>query len=236
MTKPKRPWIITPHSEIQKIDDNLWAVENLVPGAKFKRRMCIVKRTDGSLLFFHAIPLDDKTLEAVKAWGRPAYLVVGHDQHTIDAEAFREKLGLQVFGPKECEEKLRERVELAGTLKDVPPDPTLRIESVPGVKHGEPIIAVKSAGGSRVSLLFSDVIQNTPKENLPFIFRVLGFSSDRPKVVPAFRLLFMKDRTAVKNELLKWSETPNLIRLVPMHGNIVEKGAREALKSAAQKL
>ena len=236
MAKAKRPWVVNPHGEIQKIEDNLWAVENFVPGAKFKRRMCIIKRSDGTLLFFHAIPLEDSALAEVKAWGRPAYLVVGHDQHMIDAEAFREKLELRVFGPKECGAKMRERAHITGILEDVPPDPTISIESVPGVKHGEPIITVKSGGGSRASLLFSDVIQNNPKEALPLIFRLLGFGGDGPKVVPAFRLLFMKDRAAVKNHLLKMAETPNLARLVPMHGTIVESGARDALKAAAERL
>lgn len=235
MAKQKRPWTITPHEEIQKLEDNLWAVEGFVPGAKFKRRMCIIKRTDGSLLFFHAIPLEEKALDVIKAWGRPAYLVVGHDQHAFDAEAFREKLGLKVFGPKECEVKLRARLELSGTLEDIPSDPSVRFESVPGVKHGEPIVEVKSAGGSHISLLFGDVIQNSPKDKLPLPLRMLGFGGG-PKVVPVFRMLFMKDRAAMKNALLGWAKTPNLVRLVPMHGTIVDKNARELLEAAAKKL
>lgn len=233
--RKKRPWTVLPHSKLQKLDDNLWTIENDVPGARIPRRMCIIKRADGSLLFFHAIPLDDTTLAEIRAWGKPTYLVVGHDQHTMDAEAFREKLGLKAFGPKECEKKLRERVTLTGVLEDIPLDPSMDILSVPGTTHGETAIVLRSGDGSRVSLIVSDVIHNTPKEATSFIFRLLGFSGG-PKVVPAFRLLFIKNKAVLKEALMRWAETPNLKRLVPFHGTIVEHDARGAIQSAAANL
>src|SRR5437588_6074181 len=116
MAKPLRPWIVTEHGPIEKLEDNLWVVDGGVPGVPFRRRMSIVKRSDGSLLFFNAMPLADAVLEEVKGWGKPAVLVVPHDQHMIDARAFAERLELQVYGPKECEAKVRERAPLAGTL------------------------------------------------------------------------------------------------------------------------
>src|SRR4051794_2282138 len=103
MAKARRGWIVTKHGPLQKIDENLWAVEGDVPGVPIKRRMCIARMVDGSLAFIHAIPLDDATLQEVHSLGRPAHLVVGHHQHCIDASPFQEKLGLRVYGPKACE-------------------------------------------------------------------------------------------------------------------------------------
>ena len=74
MARPPRQWTVTKHEPLEKLDDNLWAVRGLVPGATFTRRMCVVRRSDGSLLFFHAIPLEEKTLAEVQALGRPATL------------------------------------------------------------------------------------------------------------------------------------------------------------------
>lgn len=233
--KAKRPWTVLPHSRLQKMEDNLWAVENNVPGTSIGRRMCIVKRTDGSLLFYHAIPLDEATLAEVRAWGTPRYLVLGHDQHTLDAHAFAEKLGLKVYGPKKSEEKLRTKVSLEGTLEDIPDDPSMDIVSVPGTKHGEAAIIVRSAGGARVSILISDVIQNNPREKLAFIFRLLGFAGG-PKVVPVFRMLFLKDKAAVKETFLQWAAIPNLKRLVVFHGTVVENDASGALRAIAARL
>src|SRR5439155_22196468 len=202
MAKARRGWIVTKHGPLQKIDDNLWAVEGRVPGVPLHRRMVIARKGDGSLVFFHAIPLDDKTLEEVRALGKPAYLVLGHHQHSIDAHAFQQKLELQAYGPKACEAELRQRVELAGTLETFPSDPTIGVESVPGTKLGEAMMAVRSNG--RSSLMFSDVIQNNPKESTPLFFRMMGFGGG-PKVVWLFRKMFIKDRTALKSAFEKWA-------------------------------
>src|SRR5689334_2890046 len=110
----KRPWTVTPHGPIEKLDDNLWALSSPVPGMKIQRRMSIVRRSDGTLLFYNAVPMDDRTLDEIKAWGKPAFLVVTHDQHMIDGDAFREKLGLAVYCPRATHEKVRARTQVAG--------------------------------------------------------------------------------------------------------------------------
>ena len=231
-----RAWAVTPHAELEKIDDNLWAVEGKLPGAPIMRRMSIIKRSDGSLLFYHAIPLEDNLLDEIRAWGKPAFLVVGHNNHMVDAHAFREKLRLKLYGPKKSAEKIAARTTLDGTLEDIPADPNVLVVSCPGTKEGEPVAIVKSGGGTRVSLLFCDAVQNNPAETLPFIFRLIGFASVSPKVVPLFRLLFMSNRAELKQALLKFADTPNLSRIVPFHGAITNERAAEALRSAANAL
>jgi hypothetical protein len=142
------------------------------------------------LRFFNAIPLEDALLEEVRSWGRPSMLVVPHHQYTIDAHAFREKLGLELYGPAECEKEIRTRAELAGTLEAIKSDGDVTVMSVAGVKLGEPAIIVRS-GGNHVSLLFGDAIQNTAKESLKLPFRLMGFGGG-PKVVPVFKMMFVK--------------------------------------------
>src|SRR5438270_11955513 len=109
MAKPPRPYTVTPHGPIEKLDENLWAVESKVPGLPIRRRMAIVKRSDGQLAFLNAVPLDDAALAEVTAWGKPAILVIPHDQHGIDAHGFAEKLGCKIYGPKANEAKMRAR-------------------------------------------------------------------------------------------------------------------------------
>src|SRR5713226_7158291 len=162
MPKPRRSWMVTPHDALVQHEENLWSVEGMVPNAPFSRRMCIARRGDGALVFFHAVPLEDKVLAEVKALGRPAYLVVGHHQHAIDAHAFAERLGLKIFGPKQVEAGLRERCDLAGALEDLPGDSAISVESLPGSKLGEAVMVVKS--GDRQSVLFCDAIQNNPPQ------------------------------------------------------------------------
>jgi len=236
MAKPPRPWIVTRHDPIEKLEDNLWAVQGDVPGIPFKRRMFIIKRSDGTLMFFGmAIPLEDALLAEVTAWGRPSILVVTHDQHMIDARPFAEKLALKVYGPKACEAKMRQRAEIAGMLEDVPPDPNIQVTSVAGAKTGEPAVIVQSDGGRRVSLLVSDVLQNNPKASLGLLPRIMGFGGG-PKVVPVFKMMFVKDKAALKRQMTEWAEMPGLARLVPCHGDAVTSGAAEALRGAAAAL
>jgi hypothetical protein len=236
MPRSPRPWIVTRHDPIEKLEDNLWAVQGDVPGIPFKRRMFIIKRSDGTLMFFGmAIPLEEELLAEVTAWGRPSILVVTHDQHMIDARAFAEKLGLKVYGPKPCETKLRARAEIAGMLEDVPPDQNVQIMPVAGAKTGEPAVIVKSDGGRRVSLLVSDVLQNNPKDSLGLLPRIMGFGGG-PKIVPVFKMMFVKDKSALKRQLADWAELPGLARLVPCHGDGVTSGSAAALKAAAAAL
>jgi hypothetical protein len=235
MAKPRRRWVVTPHEPIEKLDDNLWTVQGNVPGAPVPRRMCIVRRSDGTLLFFHAIPLSENALAEVTAWGRPEDLVVGHHQHVIDADAFARRLGLRVYGPGAVAGKLRDHVDLTGPLESVKADPSIDIASVPGSRLGEAVVTVRSGGNARVSLLFSDVIQNGDPGRLPWFFRALGFAGG-PKVVFAYRKLFVADRGAVKAALEGWSRLPGLTRLVPCHGRIISEGAAAALAEAAAAL
>jgi hypothetical protein len=233
MAKATRPWIVTPHDPIEKLEDNLWAVQSNVPGLPVKRRMAIVKRTDGTLMFVGgAVPLDDAALAEVRAWGRPSMLVLPHHQHMIDARAFAEKLGVKIYGPKVCAAKIRARADMAGTLEDIPPDPNVLIEPVVGSKLGEPAVIVKSSGGARVTIFFSDVIQNVPKASIGWFFKMLGFGGG-PKVVPVFKMMFLNDKKGLRSQLERWGELQGLVRLLPFHGVAETTDAPAALKAAA---
>ena len=234
MAKPKRPWTVGAHSPLTQVDDNLWAIEDVLPPG-ILRRMCIIRRSDGSLLFFHAVPVDDAALVQIRALGTPRYLVVGHEQHAVDTHAFQEKLGLQSYGPKKLEAALQKRFNLTGALEDIPRDSSMECIHTPGSKKDETSIIVKSGGGARVSVLTSDALQNNPPEKLKLIFKLLGFGGG-PKVVPLYRMLFTSDKVALKNEILRWASLPGLKRLVPFHGDIVENGVADALRAAAAKL
>jgi hypothetical protein len=230
MAKPPRPWTVTPHEPIEKLDDNLWTVESAVPGIPIRRRMCIVKRSDGQLAFFNAVPLDETSLAEVLAWGKPGFLVIPHDQHGIDAHAFSQKLGIKIYGPKANEQKMRARWELGGTLEDLPADPSLSFESIDGTKKGEPVGIVKT--GERVSLLFSDAYQDNTGYKLPLPLRILGFGGG-PKVVPVFRWFFVNDKAAFKAHLARLAALPGLSRIVPCHGAIKKSDAAQTMKQVS---
>jgi hypothetical protein len=230
-----RPWTVSPHGPLEKLEENLWVVEGAVPTpGGIRRRMVIVRRRDGSLWFFHAIPLAEDALAEVLAWGRPEVLVVGHHQHAIDAAPFAERLGLRIYGPRACEAQLRARpLPLAGTLEDLPQDPDVRFESMDGTRTGEAVCIVRS--GSRVSVSFADCCQNNPSDGMFLPFRWLGFSGG-PKVVPVFRTFFTSDRRALRAHFDRLAGMDGLARVIPFHGTIVERDPAAALRATAATL
>lgn len=232
MSRPSRPWTVSPHGPILELEPNLRVVEGAVPvPGGIKRRMAVVRREDGSLLFFHAMPLDEAAMAGLLEWGRPGALVLGHDQHAIDAAPFAERLGLAIYGPGPNLDKLRARgLPMAGSLADLPVDPNVRFEEVEGTRTGEAVGIVTS--GDRVSLLFADCCQNSPPEGMLLPLRMLGFAGG-PKVVPVFRFLFMNDRARLRAHLERLAALPGLVRLVPFHGALVEDEPAAALRKAA---
>jgi hypothetical protein len=196
--------------------------------------MSIVRRGDGSLLFYNAIPVDDATLGEIRDWGRPEVLVITHDQHMIDADAFREKLGLVAYCPRARIEQVRARTVVAGSLEELPADPSIAWDSAAGTKMDEPVMFVKSGGATRVSIVFSDVFQNNSPTSLPLIFRLMGFAG--PRTPPLFKLLFLRDKGALRAAMERWAATPNLSRIVPTHGDVIDVDPAAALRRAAAAL
>jgi len=234
-----RPWIVTPHGPIEEIDENLWGVVSPVPafpkGTGMDRRMSIVKLSDGRLVFHNAVPLDDATLAKVAAWGKPAILIVPMHLHAMDARAFREKLGVVVYTSKATVDKVREIVEVAGTLEDMPADPALRCEPLAGTRFGEAAWVVQS--GPRAGLLFCDAIHNSrPGTGFnAFMFKIMGFTGPDVRTPPFFKLRAVTDKPALKRDILRLADTPGLAHIVPSHGHVVSAEPASVLRAAANK-
>ncbi len=227
----RRPWVVTPHAPIQELTENLWLVESQVPKVPINRRMAIVKLSDGKLLFFHAVPLDDATLEKVKAWGTPAYLVIAHHQHGVDADAFQKKLDLKLYGPKRDEAKMRKKLDVDGTFEALPKDPAYELVPVGGASHGEPAIVVHHASGT--SAIFSDAYMNVLRGGL--LMKLAGFVGP-DKCPPFFRFRFVEDKPALKAFFERLAALPRLQHLVPCHGEVRSTDAAAALRKIAAAL
>jgi hypothetical protein len=237
MSKPPRPWTVVPHGPLEKIDENLYAIESSVPGIPgLGRRMAIVRRSDGGLLFFNAIPVGEEALERIRALGAPAMLVVPNPFHMMDAHAFRDRLGLRVFAPRLSRAAVANRVQVDGTFEEIPTDPAVSVVTVAGFKTGEGMAVVRSAG--RVSLVVADVVLNVPHSPglRGLLFRLLGFTGDRPKLAVPVRLRAVGDRGALRAHLEDLARTPKLTRLVLSHGAIVDREPALILREIAASL
>ena len=231
MAKPPRPWTVVPHSPIEKLEANLWAIESPVPGLTFTRRMVMVRLGDGSIVFLDAVPMDEASLAQIRAWGTPSILIVTNGYHRIDVHAFREKLGVRVLAPAKSAGRIRKRVQVDGSLAELPEDPSLVAEQLDGVDSGEAMFHVKNHAG-KVTMIFSDGVMNMQKKLRGFP-KLLGFQGG-PKVTPVFKFFVVKNKQALKAHYLALARTPNLSRLVFCHGDTIETDAPGALRRAAE--
>jgi hypothetical protein len=227
----RRPWIVTPHSPIRELTENLWLVDSAVPKTPMSRRMAIVKLSSGKLLFFHAVPLDEPTLARVRAWGEPAYLLIAHANHGVDADAFQKKLGVKLFGPKKQQAKLQKKFDLDGTFDELPKDSAYELVPVGGSKTGEPALIVHSQAGA--TAVFSDAYMNL--HDGAWLLKLAGFVGP-DKCPPVFRLLFIDDKAALRAFFERLAAVPRLQHLVPCHGEVRSEAAGETLSRIATSL
>jgi hypothetical protein len=80
----------------------------------------------------------------------------------------------------------------------------------------------------------NDIVFNQP--HLPGFFgwtyRLLG-SSGGPKVTRVAKLVLVRDHAALRAHLLRLAGTPDLRRVIVMHGVTVRSGAPEMLRAVA---
>jgi hypothetical protein len=235
--KTPRPWTVLPHGPLERLEENLHVVQGEVPGIPgLRRRMAIVRRADGTLLFFNAVPVGEETLDRIRGLGTPGMLVVPQQLHMLDAHAFRERLAVRVYAPAVARDAVAQRVAVDGAFEDIPSDPTVSIVTAAGVRTGEGIGVVRSGRGT--SLLVADMVLNVP--NGPgfqgLLFRLLGMTGNGPRLPLPVRLRVVRDRRALRARLEELAGIPGLTRIVTSHGGIVDRDPAGVLRGIAASL
>ncbi len=237
MAREPRPWIVLRHDPIEKHEDNLWSVVCDVPGMGLRRRMTLARKADGRVVVHNAVCCDEATMKQITDWGEPSALIVPNGFHRLDAHAWKERFPKsRVYCPEGATAKVREVVEVDGRCEDLDGGDTVKYETLDGVGKGEGVLIVRS--GSKVTLVFNDVIFNQP--DLPgfagWVMKNITDSTGGPKVTRVAKLFIAKERPALQAHLLRLSNDPGLTRLVPGHGDLVERDAASVLRAVANAL
>jgi hypothetical protein len=231
MLRPE--WKVLPHGTIEAINGSLRVVEGTLPNMPLKRVMSVVRLASGGLLLHSCIALDAARLSELEAWGPPTLMLVPNAWHRLDAPAFKARYpSIKVYCPRGAVKRVRQVVPVDGTYEDLPPTAPVKVAYLDGVAEREGYLELRAEDG--VSLIFNDAIFNQP--HLPGVFgriyRWLG-SSGSPRVTPILKLAMVKDRAALRAHLGRLAETPNLRRLVIMHGTRIEDRPADVLRQAA---
>jgi hypothetical protein len=237
MPKAHAEWTVLRHHPIEKLEENLWYVTGTLPGMSLKRVMTLVRLEDGSIVIHSAIALDEASMSEVEIWGKPAILLVPNSFHRLDAPAYVSRYpDLKVYCPRGGRKKIEEIVAVDGTYEDLGDLSSLSWEYLEGIGKGEAVFLVRSQSGT--TLVFNDAVFNMPHGTgvHGFIFRYLTQSTGGPRVSRLFRLFALKDRAAFRAHLERLADTPDLLRVIVSHHQMIAHQPAEVLRTVADSL
>ena len=235
MAKATNEWNRLPHEPIVKLAENLWWVRGDIPGMSLKRVMTAVRLDDGTLALHSAIALEPGAQAELEAWGEPAYLIVPNPGHRLDAPAYKKRYPkIRVFTPRGARDKVAEQVPVDGTYEDFPHFQALKPEPLQGVAEMEAAFLVRSSDGTTVVL--NDVMFNMDrkKDPLGFLFTTVLGSAPGPRVSRLAKLVYIKDKPALRKDFERLAQIPDLVRVIVAHEKVATApDAKSALLKAA---
>lgn len=236
MARTAPTWNVLPHQPLQKLTENLWTVTGALRGMPLDRVLSIAKMGDGRLVLHNGIALEEPLMKEIEAFGKPSFLLVPNGYHRMDAPAFKQRYPeIKVLCPEGARKKVEEVVAVDGTYAELPADDRVSLHDIEGVGRGEGYLKVRSDDG--VSLVFNDVFFNMPHKPgfQGLVLRLMG-STGGPKVTRVGKLFLIKDKQAVKAQLEALASTPDLRRVIVMHGDSVSDDPGGLLRKVAATL
>jgi hypothetical protein len=230
-------WPVSPHGRLEKLADNLWRVQGSM-ALPMPRVMTIARlRSDagsGGLVIHSAIALQEEAMHAIEALGEPAFLLVPSRYHRIDAPRFARRYPkARVLCPAGSRAQVADVVRVDGTYDDFHGDENVRLEHIDGVGDAEGVMRVRSADGT--TLVFNDILFNLPHGSGAggLALRLVG-SSGGPRVTRIARTFIVKDRRALARRFVALANgTPDLVRIVVSHGDVIDREPTEVLRQVA---
>jgi hypothetical protein len=233
LDKP-RPWTVLQHDPIQKLTPDLWNVDAEIPGMPLRRRMVLMRLPDARLIVHNGVALDDASMDELKAWGEPAFLIVPNGWHRLDAHAWAERFPrMQVLCPPEAKQRVAQQVRVDGDYGALPLSDDFHVERIEGGKAGEAAFLWRSGG--EWTAVFADMLfNNTIGKGFWWFMYRLSDSTGGPKVTRLAKLATVRDKSAVAAHYQRLAELPGLTRVIPGHGAILQgDAAADGLRAAA---
>jgi hypothetical protein len=238
MTKAFKQWKVLPHGKLEHLDNNILTVvgDIRMPLMHLPRRMTVVRLKDARLLVFSAIALDEDEMAALEALGRPAYLIVPSDKHRLDAKIWKDRYPeMRVVAPEGSRAKVQEVVPV-DTVTPRFDDPNVRFVTVPGTRNREAALVVNTKKGT--TLVLNDVVGNIRNSAGigGWLLRRFGFAGKKAQIPGVVKMAMIKDKEALRAQLLEWAQIKSLKRILVSHGSPIEDNPRQVLRDLASSL
>jgi hypothetical protein len=238
MSASDQRWKVLPHGRLTAVDDDIMTVvgDLSMPLTRIPRRMTVVRLRDGRLVVFSAIALDDESMAVLESFGRPAFLIVPNGHHRLDAPAWKARFpDMQVVAPAGARSRVQ-KVVAVDTTTPAFGDAGVDFVPVAGTREHEAALVVRKASG--VTLVLNDIVGNVRNaRGIGGAFlRLMGFAGDRASIPLLVRRVLVKDRSALRLQLLEWAGIVELKRVLVSHGEPIEGDARQTLRTLAESL
>jgi len=236
MGKAFEHWKVLPHGPLEALAENLRWAWGSIPGMSLKRAMTVARLADGRLVIHNAIALEEPAMRELEAWGTPAILVVPNGGHRLDAKVFLDRYpSLRVVAPRGSKQRVEEVVKVDATYDELDlGDESVRFEALAGVGETEGAMIVRSRDG--LTVVLNDAVFNMDRKRDPlgFFFTTLLGSAPGPRVSRLAKLVFIKDKKALRRDLERFAALPELTRLIVAHEKVAHGAdAAAALRRAA---
>ncbi len=238
MPKFNKKWTVLPHGQVKAVDDRIVTVEGIIPMplGKFPRRMTVVGLSHNRSAIFSAMALTEPAMRRIEQVGKPSFLIVPNGYHRIDARPWKQRYPkLKVLCPPGAKESVAEAVPVDST-DDILGDKEVKFIVVEGTGKAEAALVVRRE--DRTTLVANDVIANVRHPHglgAKIMVRLAGFGVKQPQVPRVVKRVMVEDKKMLAEQLRNWSEIPGLRRIIPSHGDMIERPA-PALRRMAEEL
>ena len=238
MPKFHTQWTVNPHGPVEKIDEGILSVEGEIhmPLGRFPRRMTILRLSGGGTVIFSAVALHENAMREIEDFGPPSFLIVPNGFHRLDSRIWKQRYPeMKVICPPGAKGRVQQAVAVDATA-DILADTAVQFVIVPGMGEAEGALIVRRNG--RTTLVLNDIISNVRRPKglgANIMARLFGFGVRRPRMAREVKWLFVKDKKALAAKLREWAAMPDLVRIIPSHGEIIDR-PRETLERVAKSL
>lgn len=222
---------IYPYEPPRALADGLWQIRGSLP-APIPRNMTVHRLPGGDLVLYSVIAMHEDGMRALEALGTPAFLVIPHDRHHMDAPFYKARYPtLRVLAPH------GRPVRGVAIDADVSELTALGVKAypVPGSSYHDVALEVPLPGGERALVVCELLTNLDPPGGLwGLAFKLLGPPGGGLGVARAVRLREVVDRERVRDWLAELAARGDVRMVLVGHGEPVLHGAPDALLRAAR--
>ena len=238
MAAPFKSWTVLPHEALTEVDDNILTVVGEIRMAvgTLPRRMTIVRLSDRRLVIFSAIALREDEMHRVVDYGTPAFLLVPNAIHRLDAKIWKDRYpDIKVITPEGARSKVEEIVPVDSTSGDFG-DPNVLFVSVPGTLAHEAALQINGTNGT--TLVLNDLVGNIRNQTglSGWFLRMVKFAGDEPHIPTPVKWKLVRNKSELREQLLKWAALPRLKRILVSHGATIDGNPGAVLRNLAASL